>query len=315
MWLGSLSDVAQKRGYRLVVVLGATVWCGAYLWYALVVGPEPAFWSQWLPGQLLSGIGVGATLPILGSAAVAAVPGGRFATASAVVSSARQLGGVLGIAILVVIIGTPTPLTSVDVLRNGWLFCAGCFALAAVGALFLGRAKADAASDRDVADPRARVHVPARESSDADGETLLPTPAPAVTTFVDRLPPKAREEILASGTRVEVPAGQWLFRQGDAAESMYIVVSGRLEVVIDDIVVRDLVPGAALGELGLLTDSRRSASVRARRDSSLIVVARTEFLQALEHVPWYSGGGRLGIGRATCDRAAARFDRWAAHPR
>ena len=61
-----------------------------------------AFVSEWLPGQVLSGIGVGATLPLLGSAALAAVPGGRYATASAVVSSARQFGGVLGIAVLVV---------------------------------------------------------------------------------------------------------------------------------------------------------------------------------------------------------------------
>ena len=72
---------------------------------------EPAFWSEWMPGQVLSGIGVGATLPLLGSAALAAVPGGRYATASAVVSSARQLGGVLGIAVLVLLLGEPTPAT------------------------------------------------------------------------------------------------------------------------------------------------------------------------------------------------------------
>ena len=47
-------------------------------------GSTPDFLGQWLPGQVLSGLGVGATLPVLGSAALAAVPGGRFATASAV---------------------------------------------------------------------------------------------------------------------------------------------------------------------------------------------------------------------------------------
>ena len=34
----------------------------------------PDFWGAWLPGQILSGIGVGATLPLLGSAALGAVP-------------------------------------------------------------------------------------------------------------------------------------------------------------------------------------------------------------------------------------------------
>ena len=103
-----LGPLAERYGYRVFVVPGALVWAGAYLWYHQQVGVTPAFWAEWLPGQVLSGIGVGATLPLLGSAALAAVPGGRYATASAVVSSARQFGGVLGIAVLVVVLGTPS---------------------------------------------------------------------------------------------------------------------------------------------------------------------------------------------------------------
>ncbi len=122
-----LGPLAERVGYRAFIVPGALVWAGAYLWYHQQVGLEPAFWTEWLPGQLLSGIGVGATLPLLGSAALAAVPGGRYATASAVVSSARQLGGVLGIAVLVVIIGDPTPATAVASLRDGWTLSIGAF--------------------------------------------------------------------------------------------------------------------------------------------------------------------------------------------
>ena len=144
---GLLGDLAQKYGFRIVVVPGAIVWAAAYLWYARFVDPSPHFLTQWLPGQVLSGIGVGATLPILGSATLAAVPGGRFATASAVVSSARQLGGALGIAILVVIIGTPTPANTIDVLRDGWIFCAVCFAVTAAGALFLRTGDVAATAD------------------------------------------------------------------------------------------------------------------------------------------------------------------------
>ena len=103
-----LGPVAQKRGYRLVIIPGALIWALAYVWYATKVQVTPDFLGTWLPGQLLSGIGVGATLPVLGSAALAAVPGGRFAAASAVNSSARQIGAVLGIAILVIIVGAPT---------------------------------------------------------------------------------------------------------------------------------------------------------------------------------------------------------------
>ena len=70
-----LGPLAERRGFRIFIVPGALVWAGAYLWYEQQVGLEPAFLTQWLPGQVLSGIGVGATLPLLGSAALAAVPG------------------------------------------------------------------------------------------------------------------------------------------------------------------------------------------------------------------------------------------------
>ena len=130
-----LGPLADRHGYRAFVVPGALVWAGAYIWYHQQVGLEPAFWSEWLPGQILSGIGVGATLPLLGSAALAAVPGGRYATASAVVSSARQLGGVLGIAVLVVVLGNPTPATAVAVFRDGWMLSVFAFLAVALVSL------------------------------------------------------------------------------------------------------------------------------------------------------------------------------------
>ena len=70
-----LGPIAAKRGYRLFIVPGALIWASSYVWYATQVGTTPAFLTQWLPGQVLSGIGVGMTLPLLGSATLAAVPG------------------------------------------------------------------------------------------------------------------------------------------------------------------------------------------------------------------------------------------------
>ena len=59
-----------------------------------------------------------------------------------------------------------------------------------------------------------------------------------------------------------------------AADSVFVVISGRLEVIVDDKVVRELGAGAVVGELALLTEGTRSASVRARRDSTLQEVSR-----------------------------------------
>ncbi len=134
-----LGPIAERVGYRVLVVPGALVWAGAYLWYHQMVGLTPAFWSEWLPGQVLSGVGVGATLPLLTSAALASVPGGRYATASALVSSARQLGGVLGISILVLIVGNPTGAGVVDALREGWMLSIIAFLAVAVVAIPIGK--------------------------------------------------------------------------------------------------------------------------------------------------------------------------------
>ena len=66
---------------------------------------------------------------------------------------------------------------------------------------------------------------------------------------------------------------------------MYVVRAGRLEVVIGDEVVRELGPGAVVGELALLTAGTRSASIRARRDSILSEVSRAEFDVVMSHDP------------------------------
>ena len=47
------------------------IWAASLVWYLERVGTQPDFLQDWLPGQLLQGIGVGATLPVLGSAALA----------------------------------------------------------------------------------------------------------------------------------------------------------------------------------------------------------------------------------------------------
>jgi NTE family protein len=282
-----LGPLADKHGYRPFVVPGAVVWAGAYLWYHQQVGLEPAFWTQWLPGQIISGIGVGATLPLLGSAALAAVPGGRYATASAVVSSARQLGGVLGIAVLVVILGNPTPATAVAAFHHGWVLSICAFLAVAVVSLPLGKL-GRAVESADAGDERpATVHPPLPVAGGAmpalvaglDSTDLSDVPLLAT------LPPQARGRLEAAARLVAVPAGTWLMQTGDPAGSAYVVRRGRLEVEVDGRLVRELGPGEVLGELALLTGEPRSASVRARRDSTVLEVPREAFDDLLSTDP------------------------------
>jgi NTE family protein len=82
----------------------------------------------------------------------------------------------------------------------------------------------------------------------------------------------------------QVLAGDWLFHEGDAADSMYVLVSGALEVIAESDgagVMTVLGRGDAVGELALLTESVRSAGVRARRDTYLLKVTREAFEKLL----------------------------------
>jgi EmrB/QacA subfamily drug resistance transporter len=273
-----LGPVAERRGHLVVVVPGALVWASAYLWYATSVGPDPSFLREWLPGQVLSGVGVGATLPILGSAALTAVPGGRYAVASAVNNSVRQVGGVLGIALLVVLIGTPAPAEAAGVFRRGWVFSAICFVVCAGVALLAAGSRGRAAEVDEGGAEQSHSHLSVPEAM------ALPL-APSTRSLMDELGPEGRALIEGTGERFRLGAGEVLFEEGDAPGPAYSVVSGRIDVVTRDGRVRSVGAGDVIGELAMLTGRRRSATVRAHRDSVLTAIPVETFDQALREHP------------------------------
>jgi NTE family protein len=97
-----------------------------------------------------------------------------------------------------------------------------------------------------------------------------------------------RAQLASRATTVQLRAGTWLFRAGDVGDSLYVVLSGRLDVALESpgpVVIRILARGDAFGELALLTGAPRSASVRARRDCEVLKLAREDFRRLLEHEP------------------------------
>jgi NTE family protein len=108
---------------------------------------------------------------------------------------------------------------------------------------------------------------------------------------------RAFSELEATARELHLPAREWLFRLGDPAESCFVVVSGRLEVVVEGEeglrVLRVLGPGAVLGELGLLTRTPRSAAARAVRDSRLLEIDSAHFLELVER----DSGFALAVAR------------------
>jgi EmrB/QacA subfamily drug resistance transporter len=136
---GRLSD---RFGQRVVALPGGLLFATGCLVFASGTGADPAYVREFLPATLLTGAGVGLSFAAWGSAAVAELPPSRYATGTAVSSCARQIGAVLGIAILVAVIGTPAPAQALGTFHDAWTLMALAALAAAALALGLGRVRA-----------------------------------------------------------------------------------------------------------------------------------------------------------------------------
>jgi MFS family permease len=100
------------------------------------------------------------------------------------------------------------------------------------------------------------------------------------------LPPVTLEQLASSLSRVRVAAGDDVFRQGDAGDRFYVIGAGEAEVALDDRPRVTLGPGAYFGEIALLRDVPRTATVTACTDLELYVLERDDFLAAVTgHAP------------------------------
>ena len=311
---------------------------GAVLWFAGRVGMTPDFAGQWLPGMVLLGIGAGTLFPNLSGAAVASAPGENFATATGMNSVARQVGAALGVAVVVAIIGTPTPATAYAVFHHAWTFGAVCLFAAGLGCLLVGHVKADQApapgnaargddargdaAQGDAAravlaetEPRGTLRSPCprprRVIAPDTGDPAVPR-AESAAEFLARTPlfsgidPQLVEQLAAKSRTRRLAAGKWLFRERDPGDAMYVVRAGRLEVVDEGTgaVIGEYRRGDALGETALVTDSPRSASVRAARAAEVIAVDQADFTGLLHGSPALSLALNRSLSRRLQDARA-----------
>ncbi|NNC93829.1 MAG: cyclic nucleotide-binding domain-containing protein [Acidimicrobiia bacterium] len=98
----------------------------------------------------------------------------------------------------------------------------------------------------------------------------------------DALSPGRLEELAATVTERHLERGEILIREGEQGNSVFVVVSGRLRAYVHDgnetpVVVGEISAGESVGEMALLSDHPRSASVRAVRESRLIELNREAF--------------------------------------
>lgn len=136
--------LADRFGQRAVGIPGALLFAASFAWFEWRMGVDRAYLTDFLPGLLMGGIGVGLTIPSISSAAAASLPPARFATGSAVVGMARQIGAALGVAILIAVLGTPDGAGVLDAFDRAWTLMAIASVAVAVAFTAMGRVRVTA---------------------------------------------------------------------------------------------------------------------------------------------------------------------------
>ena len=114
------SKVAAVIGYRRVLAAGALLWALGCALFAVSTSATPHFLEDWLAATVLIGLGTGLTLPVQSVMAAQSLPPARFGIGSAVNSSFRQLGAVLGVSALVAITGGAAGAPALDAFHHAW---------------------------------------------------------------------------------------------------------------------------------------------------------------------------------------------------
>lgn len=125
----------SRRGERAAAVPGTMLMALSIFWYLWHVGETPNYWMDVFPGAALNGIGVAFAFPMVSAAAVRDVTPADLSIASAVTRAASQVGQAVGVALILVFVGTGADLGS---FRHAWWTLFGCTLAAAALCTALG---------------------------------------------------------------------------------------------------------------------------------------------------------------------------------
>lgn len=96
----------------------------------------------------------------------------------------------------------------------------------------------------------------------------------------------------------EIPAGQVLFKEGDRGNFMYVLMSGTAEIIVRNRVMETAEAGTIVGEMGIIDDSARSATVVAKSDCKFLPIERERFIFLVQQKPEFA----MHVIRVMADR-------------
>ena len=125
-----------------------------------------------------------------------------------------------------------------------------------------------------------------------DASSVLPERQLSLLARIPMFAPLARvdlERLARQLDRIETPVGTEVIRQGDIGDRFYVVDAGEFEIVIDGERIRIQGEGDFFGEIALLQDMPRTATVRALTDGAVWALDQEEFLATLTDLPQAAG--------------------------
>lgn len=117
-------------------------------------------------------------------------------------------------------------------------------------------------------------------------------------TIFAPLPVATSERLAQALEQVDPESGTDVITQGESGDRFYLVATGEVDVLVDGVHCQTLGPGQGFGEIALLHDCPRTATVRARSGLTLLALDRDLFLEVVT--------GQPRSRRAASDLAAAR---------
>jgi CRP-like cAMP-binding protein len=112
-----------------------------------------------------------------------------------------------------------------------------------------------------------------------DDERLASIPLLAV------LDKRARQQVMRTAREAHYAAGQTVVREGDPATVLYLIVDGHAAVEKDGRKVGSMGPGEFFGELALIEEHGRTATVVAEDELDCLLISAWEFRASLEEHP------------------------------
>jgi CRP/FNR family transcriptional regulator, cyclic AMP receptor protein len=87
---------------------------------------------------------------------------------------------------------------------------------------------------------------------------------------------------------LQLAPGDFLFREGDSGDKMYVLLEGEIEIFLGDFMLETAGPGVLIGEMALIDDSPRTANAVAKTACRLAQIDRRRFYFLVQQYPHFA---------------------------